>query len=483
MSPSHSELLRKAHDLDRMGKAEEALTAYRAFLAAEPRLAAAWSDVSGLLLVMGRLDEAQEACEKALRLDPGCLSARVNAGCIQMRCGDWESAEGHLRQALTVDGRRTDARLALAQCLIRTRDPKAAEQEVARVIQFEPANVTAHQILGGIFYSMGRWADFQAEIERYRKLDSGSPYLVFEQGFLDLLFGEMPRGWEGHEARLQVPGLVGPVRHFSQPTWRGEPFPGKTLLLHYEQGLGDTLMFVRYAAQVKALGGRVVLEAQPCLADLVATCPGVDEVVSHGAPLPPFDLQVSLLSLPWVFRTDLDTIPCEVPYLDLPAEVPHRKVFAELLALAQSHGKSRIGLVWAGSPEHKRDEERSLPPAALGPLAALQGVAWFSFQLGRSEMPPLPDLISLAPLLSDFSATAYALSGMELVITVDTALAHLAGAMGIPTLLLLPYQPDWRWMLEREDSPWYPSMRIYRQPSPGDWGSVIQQVLTDLSTD
>ena len=204
-------------------------------------------------------------------------------------------------------------------------------------------------------------------------------------------------------------------------------------------------------------------------------------MIPHGEPLPPFDLQLSLMSLPRVFRTDLSSIPCGIPYLDVPREIPHQKVFADLLALAQAHGKARVAVVWAGSPAHKRDEERSIPAAELAPLAAFPEVAWFSFQLGRQELPPLPNLVSLAPLLTDFSATAYALSGMDLVITVDTALAHLSGAMGIPTLLLLAFQPDWRWMLDREDSPWYPSLRLYRQPAPGDWNSVIQRVLADLS--
>ena len=195
--------------------------------------------------------------------------------------------------------------------------------------------------------------------------------------------------------------------------------------------------------------------------------------------MPPFDLQASLLSLPWIFRTDLSSIPAMVPYLNVPEEIPNRKALLERLAGTQ--GYTRIGLVWAGRPEHGRDFERSLPASALAPLAALSEVAWFSFQLGRPEVPALPNLFSLAPFLSDFSDTAYALSGMDLLITVDTSVAHLAGALGIPTLLLLPFQPDFRWMLRREDSPWYPTLRLYRQPAYGDWESVIRQVVSDLT--
>jgi len=202
-----------------------------------------------------------------------------------------------------------------------------------------------------------------------------------------------------------------------------------------------------------------------------------DQVVT-GEALPPFDLQISLLSLPEVFRTGLDSIPAEIPYLNVPDRVPHRQAIAE--ALAASAGKTRVGIVWAGSPGHARDRERSLPAGALAPLGSLPGVAWHSFQLGPAAENPLPGMVSLAPLLADFPDTAYALTGMDLVIAVDTALVHLAGALGIPVLLLSAFGPDFRWLLHRGDSPWYPTVRVYRQPVPGDWATVIGQVLGDL---
>jgi len=446
----------------------------------EPGHADAWADCAGQLLALGRTEEALEACRRALRVDPRNLPAMVNQGCALMQGGDMEGAEARLRQVLEADPLKPDARLALARCLHQKGELLRAAQEAAEAVRLAPGDVSAHQALGGILYALGRWDAFGAEIERYRRVQPGSAYLDFEQGFLDLLRGELLRGWKGHEARLRIPGLIGPRRHFTQPLWDGRAFPGRTLLLHYEQGLGDTLMFVRYAAMAKALGGRVVLEVQPALADLVGTCPGVDEVVAHGAPLPPFDLQAPLMSLPWIFRTELSSIPRQIPYLSVPERVGSRKLLADLIVLAKAQGRRRVGVVWAGNPSHRRDRERSLPAEALAPLGELPEVAWFSFQLGRPEVPPLPGLVSLAPLLGDFSDTACALSGMDLVITVDTALAHLAGAMGIPTLLLLPFTPDWRWMLDRADSPWYPSLRLYRQEQPGDWEPVIQRLVRDL---
>ena len=479
MNPKHWKWIEKARNLDRQNKRHEAIPAYRRFLELEPGDAGGWVDFGGLLMVMGELEEAQQACERALRIDGLNLGAMVNLGCVLTHRGQLVEAEGYFRRVLVRDPRQLDARMALAECLFKKPDLDGARSELNKLIQLDPGHASAHQLLGQIFFGRGMWSEFQEEIQRYRELDPDSGYVEYERGFLSLLFGDLPHGWPLYEARLKVPGLVGPERHFTQPQWKGESFVGRTLLLHFEQGYGDTLMFIRFAPLVKALGGRVILEAQAPLADLVATCQGVDVVIPHGAPTPPFDLQLSLLSLPGVFNTGLESIPAEIPYLDIPTWVPNRIKIAQVLS--ESNDKIRIGLVWAGNPTHKNDGVRSIPPGVLTPLAALSGVAWHSFQLGVKEEAPLPSLANLGPLLNNFSDTAYALSGMDLVITVDTALAHLAGALGIPVFLLVPFSPDWRWMLGRSDSPWYPTMRILRQPNPGNWEAVIQQVIQGLA--
>ena len=294
-----------------------------------------------------------------------------------------------------------------------------------------------------------------------------------------LLKGELLHGWDLYESRLRVPGLITPQRHFTHPRWDGHPFPGKTLLLHYEQGLGDTLMFVRFAPQVKALGGTVLLAAQAALAEVAATCAGIDLVIPKGTAPPPFDVHLPLPSLPWVFRTTLGSIPAEIPYLRVPDVVPHQQELQA--ALAAPEGSLRVGLAWQGSAFHPRDAERSLRPSLLAPLVELSDVAWFSFQREEDAGVPFPEVKNLGPWLGNFSDTALALSSMDLLITVDTAVAHLAGALGIPTFLLVTFAPDWRWMLGRTDSPWYPTLRIYRQPSAGDWEAVVQRVILDLS--
>jgi tetratricopeptide (TPR) repeat protein len=454
--------------------------AYQRHLQVRPRDARAWTELGGLQLEMGQLESAREASARALHLDPNQSAAQVNLANALSALGQFEASETLCRQILARHPQYPDAGLAMARCLCLKGDPLQARSLLEALIAQAPNHREAHGLLLEILVRLGQWEDYDAAMGRLISLHGHPPAIeTYDRGLLDLRMGNLRRGWARYESRLECPGLVVPKRDFTQPRWEGGSFEGKTLLVHFEQGLGDTFMFVRYAARVKARGGRVLLEVQPALADVVATCPGIDVVVPHGSPLPAFDLHIPLLSLPWLFGTDLQNIPAEVPYLGVPEKVPNWQRITELLSTSES--SIRIGVAWAGSPKHKRDSERSLPPALLAPLAALPGVSWYSFQLGAEEEPPLPGLVSLDPFIRNFSDTAYALSGMHLVITVDTALAHLAGALGIPTLLLVAFIPDFRWMMGRDDTPWYPTVRLYRQPAPGDWSAVIRRMLDDLT--
>jgi Tetratricopeptide repeat len=373
-----------------------------------------------------------------------------------------------------------DAPWSLAGRLLEQGDLGAARSALEKILEEDPADPAAHEVLVQVHLRAGNPAlAHKEQTRRALFLDGRSgPAADCVWAHAMLLYGEMPQGWDFYEARLLAPGLTMPQRHFTHPRWNGEPFPGKTLLLHYEQGLGDTLMFVRYASHVKALGGRVLLVAQKSLADLVATCPGIDRVIPRGSPVPPFDCHFPLPSLPWMFRTEVESIPASIPYLRVPAQVPNRQGLTERLALGE--GLLRVGLAWKGSSDHPRDAQRSMPAESLSPLAGLPEVAWYSFQREDGLATPFPGIHSLGPLLSTFSDTAFALNAMDLLITVDTAVAHLAGALGIPTLLMVTTIPDWRWLMDRSDSPWYPTLRLYRQPVPGDWGSVVQCILVDL---
>jgi len=376
--------------------------------------------------------------------------------------------------------KRLRAQLSLAEILVRGNELDQASGLLSQVVQQDPTHFRGHELLRLVHFCRGDWPGLYSEFARYIAAQH-SDRANFEMACLNLQFGFMPQGWDQFESRWQTPG----IEHRStkdvlpQPRWNGEPFEEKILLLRWEQGFGDVIMFVRYAPMVKARGGRVLLEVLEPLADLMATCPGIDEVIKDGDPLPLFDLQVSLLSLPRIFQTTLNSIPADIPYLSVPLKLSRREAVDRILDATKGH--TRVGLAWAGRPRSPVFPVRSIPPAFLKPLQALSGVAWHSFQVEEVGEQPFPGIIPMGPVIKgSFAETAHALSGMHLVITVDTALAHLAGALGIPTFLLAHTFADWRWLMGRDDSPWYPSMRIYRQPAPDDWAPVIRHVVADL---
>ena len=481
MTQSPTEMLEEARLVAKAGQPLRALMTYRNLLLLHPESPEAWAEYGSLMLACGQAEGAQEAFSRSLAILPDGLPALVGSGRTCMHLGRWREAEAHFDKALAKDPGQDEIRLDLARCLARAGDLDAAKVTVAKVVGRDPANAAATRILLDILIQQEDWPALHHEMLRRVTTDHRGIDLAWERSCVNLLFGVMPEGWDEHESRLAHPANTTPKRAFAQPLWRGESIAGQTLLLHWEQGFGDTLMFVRYAAHAKRLGARVLLLAQPELADLVATCPGVDEVIVEGHPLPPFDVQLPLLSLPKVFRTDLASIPAEIPYLGVPFQVPNRPALEA--CLADSEGRTRIGISWACSRSFEGAARKSILPELFQPLNALPEVAWHSLQYGVEEVPPLQGVCSLAPLLSNFSDTAYAVSRMDLVITIDTALAHLAGALGIPTLLLITDIPDWRWLMGREDSPWYPSLRLYRQCDSKDWAAVIQRVLKDLEGD
>jgi hypothetical protein len=443
----HLRLLEEARKLHRSHQYDAALTTYHRYLSLKPKHAAAWADLGDFFLITGRLDEACDACDRALVLDPQNMKARM----------------------------------ALAEGLVRKVNLERATVILAEALRQDPDNGSLRKALEDVFYDPRNKLDRNAEFKRHFGVDPSGEG-AWKLACCNLLWGNMPLGWEQYESRWDAPNLEGRPRELmlAQPQWHGESFVGKTLLLRWEQGLGDVIMFGRYAPLVKARGGRVLLEVFESLVDLMATCPGVDEVIKHGDPIPSYDLQLPLLSLPWIFQTNLDSIPAAIPYLSIPDRVPHREGIDRILAATEGH--PRVGLVWAGSPKHINDAVRSIPLALLKPLEALP-VAWHSFQVSPGSELPFPRIVPMGPVIRDgFADTAYALSAMDLVVTVDTSIAHLAGALGLPTFLLVSAFPDWRWLMDRVDSPWYPTLRIYRQPEAGNWASVIERVIADLSS-
>jgi hypothetical protein len=293
--------------------------------------------------------------------------------------------------------------------------------------------------------------------------------------------GQFAEGWRGFEWRWQQASWAPQRRVFGQPLWLGkEPLAGRTILLHAEQGFGDTLQFVRYAKLVARLDAVVLLEVQPPVKSLLSDVDGVAGTYARGEPLPPFDLHCPLMSLPLAFDTRLESIPAEVPYLHAPAD--RRALWRGRLKEKRS---LRVGIAWAGSVLHKNNHQRSIAYDRFAALLATPGVEFISIQ---KEVAPRDaaalrahaNVIHLGDELEDFADTAAVVSLLDLVVSADTATVHLAGALGRPVWVLLPFSSDFRWLLEREDSPWYPTARLFRQPRLGDWDSVLARVQEEL---
>ena len=462
------------------GNLSGALLMYRRILSREPEHPDAWCNLGLVLQQMGQDEAAAEACAKALALAPGNPIVHCNLGNLLLGRKDYQGALGHFRQALALDPTHVPALTDLSAVLGRLGRLKEALDANDRALLQEPERAELHLNRGYTLMRSGRLEEAESALRGALVLQPELPRAAWNLAYVRLLQGRYLEAWPDFGARLRVPEAGDNLRDYPQPHWQGEPFPGRTLLIWVEQGLGDTLQFARYLPLVKARGGRVIFQVYPELLGLLSPLAGADEVLGRDAELPPFDLQVPLMDLPALFRSTPQDLPNEVPYLACPDPASYLPAPELLRPLAQGAGKQKVALVWAGSAQHPDDARRSLAPSLLAPLAAIPGVQWLSFQLGAKELPPLPGLVDLGDALRDFRDTAYALDRCDLVITVDTALAHLAGAMGIPVLLLLPFFPDWRWLMRGQDSAWYPTMRIYRQPVPGDWASVLDHVLNDL---
>ena len=471
------QLLEEARTLGRGGQGRHALLVFRKLLVLFPESAEAWAEYAGQLLTMNQPEAALEASVRSLEIRPNFQLALGIQATAFSRQGRLQESEDVLIRLISLDPQQTRSRLDLTRCYIKKEQLDRASSVLRQAAELAPGNADVSMLLVDIYTCQEKWTELHQEMLRQIDMNYTGAVAEWERSCVNLNFGVMPLGWQQHESRWQHPTLTTPVRPFIQPLWDGESFEGKSLLLHWEQGFGDTLMLVRYAPMVKQLGGRVLLLAQPELADLVATCDGVDEVHVEGALLPHFDLHLPLMSLPRVFKTTLESIPAQVPYLDVPKKVPNRIGISQLLA--SSKADRRVGISWASSPDQAACSQKSIRRDLLRPLGALSNINWYALQHQMPEVPPLPGIVSLSPLLSNFSDTAYAVSGMDIVITIDTVIAHLAGAMGVPTLLLLNYLPDWRWLMGRRDSPWYPSMQVYRQPRAGDWDALIQQIVKD----
>jgi tetratricopeptide (TPR) repeat protein len=347
------------------------------------------------------------------------------------------------------------------------------------LIAAQPQLSEGHNGLGVALQRQNRFEEALANFRRAVWVKPDFAQAIINEAMVLLLLGRYEEGWPKYEWRRRLSLAHGIER--ALPPWQGEDIAGKTILLHSEQGLGDTIQFLRYVPLVAERARHVVLEIPRALVRMAASLP-IDNVtiVHKGRIAGGTDVHAPLLGLPRIFATRVDNIPGRVPYL-----MPRRPLVERWARALAGDSRLKVGLVWGGNKEHRGDRRRSIALAQLAPLLAIEGIAWHSLQVGErtAELAERPagTLIDLSPRLTDFAETAGAILNLDLVIAVDTAVAHLAGALARPTWIMIPFSPDWRWLLDRDDSPWYPSVRLYRQPAPDDWDSVIARIAADVA--
>ena len=524
------------------GQLEAAVDAYRAVLGQHPEAGACWSNLGVALRKLGRKDEALAVLREGVRVcpahvdlnynlgnalsdagdaegaleryraafarEPGHLPAALACGATLLRLARFEQAVDHCRAAL---GRHPDnAKLyhALGRALWNLREPRAAVAAYRRAIALGPAPSAYRTDLHHALSALGQYAEDERQLRAAAAQDPRSPAVLAALGQSLIDQGRLAAGLERCDAALAVepdhlnarlgraranflagryaaawPDFRWRRRHpawsgmgVEGRDWEGQDLDGRSILLYGEQGLGDVIQFARFAPLVAERGAEVSLYCPPRLARLLQRLPGVQRVVPGDGPCPPTDWVCSLLDVPGVLGTDLDSIPGACPYL--PAGNRPRP-------LLPSARRFRIAIVWGGNPAHARDSERSCRLADFAPLIELPGTEFVSFQVGapaRELRAGWLGLVgSIRKELIAFEATADALMEVDLVITVDTALAHLAGALGRPVWTLLAFAPDWRWLLGRSDTPWYPTMRLFRQPQPNDWAGAFRAVRAELA--
>jgi Flp pilus assembly protein TadD len=497
-------MMQSGIDHYRAGRLNQAESIFRQVLRDEPSHAGARHLVGLIAQQTGRLPEAHEHMSKSIALNPENAGWYVNLGQVCVALRRYDDAAGHFLQGKKLDpAARVDGPLAKALVLAgryaeglahieaamprwpddpellawlgvavaESRGPEAGLIHLKRACELAPRGANFQAMLGKLLRDAGRLAESRVSHEQVFRLDPHFEAARLNYAIALLHVGEMPAGWDAWDARPAV-ALELPKARYQRPLWTGTSEPGASILLRAEQGFGDVIQFIRYAPLVAERGLKVFVECHRELQRLIRRVPAVEAVFEPGANLPDCRFHQLIMSLPRVFRTTLQTIPAKVPYLSVDAAMA-----GEWEArLGPRTGKVRVGLAWAGRPTHTNDKNRSLALIDLAPLAVAANAEFYQLQMGPAAGQARPAGLTLLDHTAhflDFCATAGLISQLDLVISVDTALVHLAGAMAKPVWTLLPFVPDWRWLESRTDSPWYPTMRLFRQPRIGDWGAAI----------
>ena len=460
------------------GERRQAIDQYTLLLTKDPSNLEAVFHRAVAYMQENKRDEAIADFQQTLSLDPGHARAANNLGILEQLGRNHQKAIEHYRGAIRLDPSYVAAIYNLGAAWQESNHPKPAICVYRKVLKLKPDHAAAWTNLGNAWLACNQT---QSALDCYRKTLEITPEEAAAEwniGIVSLLRGELTDGWKGYERRFDVTGAT-PRRAFSAPLWRGESLAGKSLLFHAEQGLGDTLQFIRYAPLFAAQGAEVHVECQAALLPLLNGMEGVyrwhistGPAVDH---LPPTDFQLPMLSAPAVVNTTLSSIPAPDGYLRAPER--ERQRWAKWLG--PKSRRRRVGICWAGNPNHKNDKNRSIPSDLLEVLDGISEVDWINLQKGQA-LPSSLELLNAARELRDFADTAGLIENLDLVVSVDTSMAHLAGALGRPVWVLLPFAPDWRWMLDRTDSPWHSSARLFRQSEPGDWRPVLNRVAQEV---
>jgi Tfp pilus assembly protein PilF len=477
-----SAALALATQSQRAGDLPRAEQIYREVLAVDPQCAEAWNMLGVFAQQTGQSAAAVELIRRAIAADAHNPAYHSNLGTVYKSLGRLAEATDCLQHAL-----RLAPHLAMVHFNLGTtlQDRELWDEAVAsyqRALEIEPDLLEAGNNLGSLLARQGRLTEAVEHYEHCLRLDPQSAKTRWNRAFAWLRLGNFEQGWPEYEWRFQLEDVV--QQRFNVSMWDGSPLQGRTILLHAEQGLGDTVQFVRFAAQVQERGGRVVLACQRPLVRLFQTCPGIDQVLATDEELPPFDVQAPLLSLPRILGTTLKNLPAKIPYLfaDEGLEQHWRQELSGLEGM-------RIGVVWQGNPQHPDDRNRSFRLSEFLPIALVPGVQLISLQkgFGSEQLAELAGQFSILDLgarldetTGPFLDTAAALRQLDLVIAPDTMTVHLAGALGVPVWTVVSAAPDWRWLVGREDCPWYPTMRVFQQKRSGDWPEVFARMAEEI---
>jgi tetratricopeptide (TPR) repeat protein len=459
------------------GDIDEAINCCQKAVRINPLFAEAYSNLGAALREKGSLDEAINCCQKAVEINPSFAEAYCNLGVALQKKGQIDKAITQYQKAIEIKPSFAKAHSNLGNALRELGQMDEAVTHCQKAIEISPSFAEAYCNLGSALREKGQIDDAITYCQKALEIDPQFAMAKFNMSVILLLSGDFEHGWAEYEWRWRLKDCVQFHSDFSKPLWDGSEVRGLTVLLQCEQGLGDTIQFIRYAPMIAQKGARVIVNCQRELVTLIRSVEGVQRAIAEGETLPEVDLYCPIMSLPLKFNTGLKSIPSAVPYLTVNSVSVQRwkdKV-------QEDNSSFKIGLVWAGRPEHKNDRNRSCRLECFSSLTELGDISFYSLQKGeageQAKDPPVGmKLIDYTEEIRDFEDTAALIENLDMTISVDTSVAHLAGALGKPVWILLPFAPDWRWMLDRKDSLWYPTMRLFRQPSPQDWESVMAEV-------